>query len=248
MHPSTNKEYGCYSPCSKLTYGNWGNILAQGASPQQPGVHEYCCPTPPETVKSCRAGPANRTAYVDAMHRLCPAVYAYAYDDTEGLHHCPAGTKYEMVFYCSAKDTHAGMLQWPSPVSATVAGVGTPFSSVPAPAPQSLVPTPPAAAAAAAAAATGPWLTAPTPVPTGWPWQMPATSAPGSFPAPAAAAAPAAADPALGCSRGQAVRCPFNQGAATFCAGNSCCPDGTTCPSAETGFSCTYGKRVDCIQ
>lgn len=233
VHPSTNEEYGCYSPCTKLTYGNWGNTLAQGASPQQPGVHEYCCPTPPETVKSCRAGPANRTTYVDAMHRLCPAVYAYAYDDTEGLHHCPAGTKYEMVFYCPAKGTHAG--------------AASPFSPVPVPAPQSLVPTP------TLAPAMGPWLTTPTPAPTGWPWQTPATSAPGFLAVPEqsatdAAAAPAVVDPALGCSVGQAVQCPFNQGAVTSCAGNSCCADGTTCPSAEPGFSCTHGKWVDCIQ
>ena len=47
------------------------------------------------------------TAYVAAVHSLCPSVYAYAYDDGVGLSQCPAGTGYKVTFYCpdeAAKD------------------------------------------------------------------------------------------------------------------------------------------------
>ena len=35
-----------------------------------------------------------------AVHKLCPSVYAYAYDDGVGLSHCPAGVGYDVTFYC----------------------------------------------------------------------------------------------------------------------------------------------------
>ena len=33
---------------------------------------------------------------------VCPGVYAYAYDDGMGLAQCPAGTVYDVTFYCPA--------------------------------------------------------------------------------------------------------------------------------------------------
>ena len=52
----------------------------------------YCCPTPPVSPSECSAGPVEKTKYVEAVHKLCPSVYAYAYDDGVGLAQCPAGT------------------------------------------------------------------------------------------------------------------------------------------------------------
>lgn len=100
---------GCYSPCTKLTFSNWGN--APVYSPSAPEAEYYCCPTPPVSAESCRAGwPANpptQTAgsvsaskYVQLIHAKCPQVYGYAYDDGNGLWSCAAGTRYRVTFYC----------------------------------------------------------------------------------------------------------------------------------------------------
>ncbi|CAE7582387.1 SLC8A1, partial [Symbiodinium pilosum] len=48
------------------------------------------------------------------------------------------------------------------------------------------------------------------------------------------------------CSVGSVVPCPGGEGS---CAGNQCCPDGSTCPSADAGFhGCTDSKTEDCTQ
>lgn len=101
LDPSGRGEVvGCYSPCGKLTYSNWG----QGYSftPQSKEARDFCCPTPPIEPAQCSRGPVVRSAYVAAVHRLCPSVYAYAYDDGVGLSKCPAGTRYQATFYCPA--------------------------------------------------------------------------------------------------------------------------------------------------
>lgn len=91
----------CYSPCSKLTDSRWNNELASASDDSaKRDVSQFCCPTPPETPQSCRAGPASKSKYVEAVHRMCPGVSGYAYDEQNGLLHCPAGTRYEMTFYC----------------------------------------------------------------------------------------------------------------------------------------------------
>jgi len=91
---------GCYSPCAKLTYSQWG----QGYSftPESPEARDYCCATPPITPEQCSSGPVIETKFVETVHRLCPSVYAYAYDDGMGLAKCPAGTHYHVTFYCPA--------------------------------------------------------------------------------------------------------------------------------------------------
>ena len=50
----------------------------------------------------CSAGPVIKTDFVKAVHKLCPGVYAYAYDDGMGLAQCPAGVVYDVTFYCPA--------------------------------------------------------------------------------------------------------------------------------------------------
>mmetsp|Transcript_83318 Transcript_83318/g.165398 ORF Transcript_83318/g.165398 Transcript_83318/m.165398 type:complete len:616 (-) Transcript_83318:69-1916(-) len=99
VHPSTGNIVGCYAPCSKLTFSNWNNAAARYAPPD-PEVQEYCCPTPPESPQACRKGPVGRTQFVQAVHRDCPGVYGYSYDDGMGLILCPDDTHYKMTFYC----------------------------------------------------------------------------------------------------------------------------------------------------
>eukprot|EP00451_Oxyrrhis_marina_P014385 CAMPEP_0204321832 /NCGR_PEP_ID=MMETSP0469-20131031/8370_1 /ASSEMBLY_ACC=CAM_ASM_000384 /TAXON_ID=2969 /ORGANISM="Oxyrrhis marina" /LENGTH=309 /DNA_ID=CAMNT_0051303155 /DNA_START=28 /DNA_END=957 /DNA_ORIENTATION=- len=97
--PSTGAVVGCYSPCGKLTYSNWNN--KEGThTVDDPVAAPYCCPTPPVSPDACRTGPVPKSQYVAAVHEYCPGVYGYAYDDGAGLCSCPAGTKYEMTFFC----------------------------------------------------------------------------------------------------------------------------------------------------
>jgi len=96
---------GCYSPCSKLTSGQWQSIpnppfTGTTYSPAAAQAQDYCCPTPPISSGACSSGPVASTSYVKLIHTRCPQAYAYAYDDANGNFTCPAGTKYEVTFYC----------------------------------------------------------------------------------------------------------------------------------------------------
>ena len=95
---STSSVVGCYSPCAKLTYQQWGQ--GHAFTPESKEAQDYCCATPPISPKQCSSGPVIHTKYVQAVHRMCPSVYAYAYDDGIGLAQCPAGTRYDVTFYC----------------------------------------------------------------------------------------------------------------------------------------------------
>lgn len=99
LDPADGKTaVGCYAPCAKLTYQQWGQ--GHSFTPESKQAQDYCCPTPPITPAQCSGGPVEKTKYVEAVHRLCPSVYAYAYDDGVGLAKCPAGTRYDVTFYC----------------------------------------------------------------------------------------------------------------------------------------------------
>jgi hypothetical protein len=89
---------GCYSDCGRLTYNQWGETPT--FQPMDPQAQMYCCPTPPVQPSACRMGPVASSGYTNLVHRTCPQVYAYAYDDGTGLWSCPAGTRYEVTFYC----------------------------------------------------------------------------------------------------------------------------------------------------
>ena len=89
---------GCYSPCAKLTNSQWGQ--GHAFAPDSKEAQDFCCPTPPISPAQCSSGPVVKSAYVAAVHKLCPSVYAYAYDDGVGLAQCPAGVRYDVTFYC----------------------------------------------------------------------------------------------------------------------------------------------------
>lgn len=100
--PTSGSVVGCYSPCGKLSFRNWNNRLAMQHTPSDSVAKDYCCPTPPESPEACRRGPVVATNFVKMVHRFCPGVYGYSYDDGMGLTTCPAGSLYEVSFYCPA--------------------------------------------------------------------------------------------------------------------------------------------------
>jgi len=104
INPITKQVSGCYSPCSKLLDTKWSNKeLAQGRKAEEADVSPYCCPTPPQTPESCRAGPITATKFLKTIHEKCPGVYGYAYDDGMGLMRCASATIYTVSFYCPSE-------------------------------------------------------------------------------------------------------------------------------------------------
>lgn len=93
-----DQPVGCYAPCSKLTFSQWGQ--GHGYTAESAEAQDYCCPTPPISPQQCAAGPVEKTKYVEAVHKLCPKVYAYSYDDGVGLAKCPSGVRYDVTFFC----------------------------------------------------------------------------------------------------------------------------------------------------
>lgn len=95
---NASRVVGCYSPCAKLTFSQWGQGYAY--TPESYEARDFCCPTPPISPEKCSSGPVATAQYTKAVHTLCPSVYAYAYDDGSGLAQCPAGAGYKVTFYC----------------------------------------------------------------------------------------------------------------------------------------------------
>jgi len=106
----SSQKAGCYSPCSKLTISNQGNNPGDAGTvvPADNRAAYYCCEGPvtgacnsrTATECPCAFGPVVNSKYVEAIHQYCPNVYAFGYDDGEGLWSCPAGTRYEVTFNC----------------------------------------------------------------------------------------------------------------------------------------------------
>lgn len=112
VRDSAGTVVACAAPCKRLNYpAPYGRGLPENVDP---GLH-MCCPTPIDpasgrctaangcmTPEACRAPSDPRsvvhTDYVAAMHAMCPSAYAYSYDDANGLHACPADTKFEVTF------------------------------------------------------------------------------------------------------------------------------------------------------
>lgn len=89
---------GCYSPCGKLTFSNWGNPGTVG--PADAAAALYCCPTPPVSSPACNAGPVVDSSFVKLIHEKCKDVYAFAYDDGVGLQTCPPTATYTWTVGC----------------------------------------------------------------------------------------------------------------------------------------------------
>lgn len=102
INPKTGKVAGCYSPCMLLQDEKWNNSRPANFERNDDHVAPYCCPTPPETPEACRAGPITSTNFLKTVHKKCPGVYGYAYDDGTGLMRCESSTHYTLTLYCPA--------------------------------------------------------------------------------------------------------------------------------------------------
>lgn len=109
----------CPSACWKALDGNAAN------SPN-------CCSGSFNTPATC---PASKVQFYNYFHTKCPGAYAYAYDDSAGLHSCAgsstAGTDYEITF-CPESDVviPSGTV---SSTSSTPTSSTTPTSQTPPP-------------------------------------------------------------------------------------------------------------------
>lgn len=85
----------------------------------------------------------------------------------------------------------------------------------------------------------------PSPVPTPTPTPPTPTPTPPPTPPPTPTPTPTPSpSPSASCKVGDAVQCP---GSTNMCGGNQCCPDQSTCPSAENTFTgCQLPKKEDC--
>mmetsp|Transcript_75509 Transcript_75509/g.219346 ORF Transcript_75509/g.219346 Transcript_75509/m.219346 type:complete len:465 (+) Transcript_75509:76-1470(+) len=101
VNPSMSVVAGCYSPCGRLIFGKWSDHARTHVRMAPPhmmskAVSAYCCPD----QEDCKDGAIAETAFAHAVREMCPGVNAYDYDQGMGVGTCPAGTEYEMFFFC----------------------------------------------------------------------------------------------------------------------------------------------------
>jgi hypothetical protein len=132
---SKDNIIGCMSSCKKLNYGPpYGLGQTEACHPtidyccptDLPGGcnpdDKSCCSGADDgcitngynpgglrgcvSAEECSSGPVEDSDYVKLVHRQAPGVYAYAYDDRQGLYQClNSDLKYEMVFGPGGKST-----------------------------------------------------------------------------------------------------------------------------------------------
>lgn len=86
----------CLAPCKKW---NYPSPYGLGQDETMNDGRFFCCPTPPISPETCRAGIVTTTNYVRLIGQVCPTAYAYAYDDASGLHSCPSTASF-IVNFC----------------------------------------------------------------------------------------------------------------------------------------------------
>ncbi|CAJ1438319.1 unnamed protein product [Effrenium voratum] len=133
---------GCYSPCSKLTLRQWGNVEALGRAPADEAMRPYCCPTPPTSPATCRAGPVKYSRYVEAIHSMCPGVYGFSYDDGMGLVTCEPTARYLFTIGCPKLAEPAAPAPAPAPKPSPAPKKLSPAPKEPSPAPKEPSPAP----------------------------------------------------------------------------------------------------------
>lgn len=119
-----NIVVGCMSPCQKYTYSdpfglNYTTNPNDTAKIFSEDAVKYCCPTPIKYVKdnntvseectlkngctssdNCGDLGIKETEYYKVIKKIVPDNYAFAYDDSNGLHTCPRkDIKYILTFY-----------------------------------------------------------------------------------------------------------------------------------------------------
>jgi len=96
----------CNSPstCSSAPVSACSGALKSGAECLSPctvfNTDQFCCRGAFGTQATCVVAnwPAAEQSFVTNIHNSCPAEYAYAYDDANGLHTCPTGSSYTVTF------------------------------------------------------------------------------------------------------------------------------------------------------
>lgn len=124
--PNNSVKIGCMSSCRRLTYtGPYGMNQSEACNPGIsyccPTTYETgctgsgCCngtspacstdTTNNKTTKTgcvtsdqCNQGPVVTSDYVQSVHNMAPGIYAYTYDDSQGLYSCGDGVTYEIIF------------------------------------------------------------------------------------------------------------------------------------------------------
>jgi len=91
-----NNGYGgsgdsCQSPCT---------AAEEGIAPYSGNTAQWCCTGSFGTSATCNEGswPAPESTYVNNLHSACNGEYAYAYDDSIGLHTQATGPNYTITF------------------------------------------------------------------------------------------------------------------------------------------------------
>jgi hypothetical protein len=96
----------CVSPsaCSGSVISNCPSTLKSGSAClsgcTKYNTDQYCCRNAFGTAATCVVANwgADAKTYVNNIHSFCPNEYAYAYDDTVGLHTCATGANYTLTF------------------------------------------------------------------------------------------------------------------------------------------------------
>lgn len=96
----------CASPntCSSAPLTSCAADLRNGSECLSPctvyNTDQFCCRGAYGTQATCIVAnwPGDQQSYVNNIHNSCPAEYAYAYDDGNGLHTCATGANYTVTF------------------------------------------------------------------------------------------------------------------------------------------------------
>jgi hypothetical protein len=99
-------DASCNSPstCSGAPVSACSGDLKSGAECLSPctvfNTDQFCCRGSFGTQATCVVAnwPAAEQSFVTNIHNSCPAEYAYAYDDANGLHTCATGSNYTVTF------------------------------------------------------------------------------------------------------------------------------------------------------
>jgi len=87
--------------CPTVTGNGYGGAGDSCISPCTAyNTDQYCCRNAFGTSATCNEGawPAPGSTYVNGIHSACIGEYAYAYDDSIGLHTTPTGPNYNITF------------------------------------------------------------------------------------------------------------------------------------------------------
>lgn len=122
----TSTNGSCNSPntCSSAPLTQCSSDLRSGGYCLSPctvyNTDQYCCRNAYGTSATCQPStwPANEQSYVNNIHTYCPGQYSYAYDDSIGLHTCPAGGNYTITFCPAGGGSSGGGSGGSSPVAA----------------------------------------------------------------------------------------------------------------------------------